>query len=44
MSHWTPESRVEAIDAILSRAPVVPVLRIDDLDDAVPLARALVGR
>jgi 2-dehydro-3-deoxyphosphogluconate aldolase/(4S)-4-hydroxy-2-oxoglutarate aldolase len=43
MSHWTPESRVEAIDAILSRAPVVPVLRIDDLDDAVPLARALVA-
>ena len=31
-----------AIDAILRRAPVLPVLAIDRLDDAVPLARALV--
>lgn len=35
--------RVAAIDAILRRAPVLPVLAIDHLDDAVPLARALVG-
>ena len=31
-----------AIDAILRRAPVLPVLAIERLDDAVPLARALV--
>ena len=31
-----------SIDAILRRAPVLPVLAIDRLDDAVPLARALV--
>lgn len=29
--------------AILSQAPVVPVLAIDDLDDAIPLARALIA-
>jgi 2-dehydro-3-deoxyphosphogluconate aldolase / (4S)-4-hydroxy-2-oxoglutarate aldolase len=29
--------------AILSRAPALPVLAIDRLEDAVPLARALVG-
>ncbi|MGQ4582234.1 bifunctional 4-hydroxy-2-oxoglutarate aldolase/2-dehydro-3-deoxy-phosphogluconate aldolase [Lysobacter sp. F60174L2] len=33
---------VDRIDALLSRAPVLPVLAIDHLDDAVPLARALV--
>ena len=33
---------MQRIDAILRAAPVVPVLAIDDLDDAVPLARALV--
>ena len=38
----TPEQRARSFDAILSRAPVLPVLRIDRLDDAVPLARALV--
>jgi len=32
----------ETVDAILRRAPVLPVLAIDCLDDAVPLARALV--
>ena len=31
-----------AIDAILRRTPVLPVLAIERLDDAVPLARALV--
>lgn len=30
------------IDEILSRARVIPVIVIDDLDDAVPLAQALV--
>ncbi|HEY1136627.1 MAG TPA: bifunctional 4-hydroxy-2-oxoglutarate aldolase/2-dehydro-3-deoxy-phosphogluconate aldolase [Xanthomonadaceae bacterium] len=33
---------LQRIDAILRAAPVVPVLAIDDLDDAVPLARTLV--
>ena len=32
----------ERVDALLSRAPVLPVLAIERLDDAVPLARALV--
>ena len=39
--NWTVESRMQAVDAILMRAPVVPVLSIESLDDAVPLARAL---
>lgn len=39
---WTPESRAAAADAILARAPVVPVLSIAHVEDAVPLARALV--
>lgn len=33
---------VDRIDALLRQAPVLPVLAIDHLDDAVPLARALV--
>lgn len=42
-AHWTtPELRAERVDALLTRAPVVPVLAIEDPDDAVPLARALV--
>lgn len=43
MKHWTPDLRATAVDAILERAPVLPVLAIARLDDAVPLARALVG-
>lgn len=39
---WTPESRAAAADAVLTAAPVVPVLSIANLEDAVPLARALV--
>ena len=42
MTLWNPDSRRDAVDAILARAPVVPVLQIDHVDDAVPLARALV--
>jgi len=42
MKRWTPEAREREADAILARAPVVPVLRIERLEDAVPLARALV--
>jgi len=41
MSSWTVESRIASVDAILSQAPVLPVLSIERLDDAVPLARAL---
>ena len=37
----TPDLRAAALDALLSRAPVVPVLVIERADDAVPLARAL---
>lgn len=43
MSQWTPDSRADAVDAFLERAPVLPVLAIQRLDDAVPLARALVA-
>ena len=42
MSQWTPELRAQRVDAILSQAPVLPVLSIANADDAVPLARALV--
>src|SRR5437762_7761466 len=34
--------RQAGLDAVLKQAPVVPVLVIDDVADAVPLARALV--
>jgi 2-dehydro-3-deoxyphosphogluconate aldolase / (4S)-4-hydroxy-2-oxoglutarate aldolase len=40
---WTVDSRIAAVDAILTRAPVVPVLSIAKLEDAVPLAHALVN-
>jgi 2-dehydro-3-deoxyphosphogluconate aldolase / (4S)-4-hydroxy-2-oxoglutarate aldolase len=33
----------QRIDAVLHQAPVVPVLAVSDLDDAVPLAEALVA-
>ena len=42
MTNWTRDARAAAVDALLSRAPVLPVLAIEHLDDAVPLARALV--
>jgi len=42
MSRWTIASRSAAVDAILSRAPVLPVLAIERIDDALPLARALI--
>lgn len=42
MSRWTRDGRSAAVDALLVRAPVLPVLAIERLDDAVPLARALV--
>lgn len=42
MNDQTPEQRAARVDAVLSRAPVIPILIIERLDDAVPLARALV--
>lgn len=42
MTAWTPDTRSAAVDAIFARAPVLPVLSIERLDDALPLARALV--
>jgi len=39
----TPDARAACLDALLVRAPVLPVLVIDRLDDAVPLARTLVA-
>ena len=41
MSFASPASRAEAVDVILLQAPVLPVIVIDHLEDAVPLARAL---
>jgi 2-dehydro-3-deoxyphosphogluconate aldolase/(4S)-4-hydroxy-2-oxoglutarate aldolase len=42
MTVWSPEERAASVDAILTRAPVLPVLAIDRLEDAVSLARTLV--
>ncbi|MGM4918672.1 bifunctional 4-hydroxy-2-oxoglutarate aldolase/2-dehydro-3-deoxy-phosphogluconate aldolase [Tardiphaga sp. 813_E8_N1_3] len=41
--HSTPASRQEALARILSAARVVPVITIDRVEDAVPLARSLVS-
>lgn len=42
LSLWTPAQRAQRVDSVLTRAPVLPVLSIERLADAVPLARALV--
>jgi 2-dehydro-3-deoxyphosphogluconate aldolase/(4S)-4-hydroxy-2-oxoglutarate aldolase len=42
VSRWTVDERAAAVDAVLARAPVLPVIAIERLADAVPLARALV--
>lgn len=42
MNRWDPDQRADHVDAILSRAPVLPVLVIERVEDAVPLARTLV--
>ena len=42
MSRWTAESRAARVDELLSAAPVLPVIAIERLEDAVPLARTLV--
>lgn len=40
---WTTEARNAAVDAVFAKAPVLPVIVIDTLDQAIPLARALVA-
>jgi 2-dehydro-3-deoxyphosphogluconate aldolase/(4S)-4-hydroxy-2-oxoglutarate aldolase len=40
---WTTEQRNAAVDAVFAKAPVLPVIVIERVDDAVPLARALVA-
>jgi 2-dehydro-3-deoxyphosphogluconate aldolase/(4S)-4-hydroxy-2-oxoglutarate aldolase len=42
MSDWM-ERRQQELDAILTLSPVVAVVTIDDVEDAVPMARALVA-
>lgn len=42
MNRWNPDQRALHVDAILSHAPVLPVLVIERVDDAVRLARTLV--
>ncbi|MEO7259082.1 MAG: bifunctional 4-hydroxy-2-oxoglutarate aldolase/2-dehydro-3-deoxy-phosphogluconate aldolase [Luteimonas sp.] len=42
MTNWTPELRAARVDALLAQAPVLPVLTIERIEDAVPLARTLV--
>lgn len=42
LSLWTPAQRAQRVDSVLTRAPVLPVLSIERLADAAPLARALV--
>ena len=42
MNRFDSEQSVRRIDGILAQAPVVPVLAIADLGQAVPLARTLV--
>lgn len=43
MSHSHADRMTAIVDDILRQAPVVPVLAVADLDDAVPLAEALVA-
>lgn len=42
MSHSHTDRMTAIVDDILRQAPVVPVLAVADIDDAVPLAEALV--
>ena len=42
MTAWSADSRAAAVDAVFAAAPVLPVIGIDDLEQAVPLARCLV--
>jgi 2-dehydro-3-deoxyphosphogluconate aldolase/(4S)-4-hydroxy-2-oxoglutarate aldolase len=42
MRIWDPDGRAARVDELLGMAPVLPVLSVSRLEDAVPLARALV--
>jgi 2-dehydro-3-deoxyphosphogluconate aldolase/(4S)-4-hydroxy-2-oxoglutarate aldolase len=42
MNLWNETTRAARVDELLGQAPVLPVLSIVRIDDAVPLARALV--
>jgi 2-dehydro-3-deoxyphosphogluconate aldolase/(4S)-4-hydroxy-2-oxoglutarate aldolase len=42
MKLWDAETHAARVDELLTRAPVLPVLSVSRLEDAVPLARALV--
>ena len=39
---WNPDDHARRVDGVFARAPVLPVLAIEHIDDAVPLARTLV--
>ena len=43
MSHSHTDRMTALVDEMLQQAPVVPVLAVADLDDAIPLAQALVA-
>jgi 2-dehydro-3-deoxyphosphogluconate aldolase / (4S)-4-hydroxy-2-oxoglutarate aldolase len=43
MNHSQADRMTAIVDEILQQAPVVPVLAVADVDDAVPLAEALVA-
>ena len=43
MKTWTIDQRRNAVDALLTRAPVLPVIALQSIHDAIPLARALVA-
>ena len=42
MHRWSSAARREAVDAVFARAPVIPVISVDDVEQALPLAAALV--
>ena len=42
MKLWDPDARAARVDELLGRAPALPVLSVARVEDAVPLARALV--
>jgi 2-dehydro-3-deoxyphosphogluconate aldolase/(4S)-4-hydroxy-2-oxoglutarate aldolase len=42
MKLWDFDARAARVDELLGRAPVLPVLSVSRIEDAVPLARALV--
>jgi len=43
MTLWDPDERAAAVETILGQAPALPVLTIEDVGAAVPLARTLVA-